>query len=218
MPRTNINYSFRKEQLMKLALEQFISKGYEATTITDLQKTFGLTKGGMYHYFATKEEILDAVIEYGIGTGIDELVSELENTTLEKKITGFFFYGAESQFTKDLYKHSRSNDSSIVAYKLREKTIKLMIPVLKQIIREYVEKGIYTTDYPDEISEFAVVLAMAISDRNILPQADNINSKARVDALLDLWNKYLEPPEEHINELRVNLYKLNGCTSEEKTE
>ena len=45
MSRTQKDFAPRKEKLIQIALDQFLEKGYENTTITDLQKAFGLTKG-----------------------------------------------------------------------------------------------------------------------------------------------------------------------------
>lgn len=43
MSRTQKDFAPRKEKLIQIALDQFLEKGYENTTISDLQKAFGLT-------------------------------------------------------------------------------------------------------------------------------------------------------------------------------
>ena len=216
MPRTNKDFSFRKEQLIKLALEQFVEKGYESTTITDLQKSFGLTKGGLYHYFNSKEDILDAVIEYGLAEGALELAAELESIPLEKRLIHVFFHSVTNDFTQRLFQYSKQSGASIVAYRLREKTMQFTIGILKDIVREYVETGFYQTQYPDEMIAFSVVLAMTITDEGMLPQTDFNRRKNHVDALLDLWSRCMRPPPEHMDELRMNLYGLIGFDDEER--
>ena len=208
MPRTNKNFESRKEQLIQLALEQFIKKGYEDTTITDLQNSFGLTKGGMYHYFSSKEEILDAVIEYGLGQGIKGLIEELEQIPLEKKLIYFFFSNTTNAFTKNIFMYSRSNRSSIVTYRLREKTLKMLIPILRNIMNQSIKSGFYKSEYSNEMAEFSIILAQAITEEGMLPEVDLAHKKKRMDALLDMWCKCVEPPAEHIHELKINLYKL----------
>ena len=207
MARTNKDFESRKEHLIQLALERFIEKGYEGTTIMDLQKSFGLTKGGMYHYFSSKEEILDAVIEYGIAQEIKTLVKELEQIPLEKKLTYFMFSNTTNTFTKNLFRYSRNNNSSIVAYRLREKTTKTLIPIVKSIVNLYIETGYYKSEYADEMSEFSIILAQALTEEGMLPEADYLHKEKRIDALLDMWTKCMEPPKEHISELKKNLYK-----------
>jgi AcrR family transcriptional regulator len=45
----------------------FVAKGYGATTIADLLAVTGLSKGGFYHYFTSKEEVLRASLDGVLG-------------------------------------------------------------------------------------------------------------------------------------------------------
>ena len=53
----------RLDELMDAAQQLFISKGFEATTISDIVRDAGVAKGTFYHYFASKNEMLDALRE-----------------------------------------------------------------------------------------------------------------------------------------------------------
>lgn len=52
----------RREQLLDCALEQFGRRGYEATSTRDIADAAGVTDGLIYKYFASKEELLEAVL------------------------------------------------------------------------------------------------------------------------------------------------------------
>ena len=52
-----------RENIIATAAEMFVEKGYEKTSIQDILKVLGLSKGGLYHHFGSKEEILTAVLE-----------------------------------------------------------------------------------------------------------------------------------------------------------
>ncbi len=52
-----------KEEIIKKSLELFAEKGYENTSVSDILKEVEISKGGLYHYFASKEEILDNISE-----------------------------------------------------------------------------------------------------------------------------------------------------------
>jgi AcrR family transcriptional regulator len=52
----------RKNQIMDTALVQFASVGYHNTTISDIAKNAGISKGLMYNYFSSKEELLSGII------------------------------------------------------------------------------------------------------------------------------------------------------------
>lgn len=48
----------RMQAIIEAAMEVFIEKGYEGASIEAIAMRAGLTKGGLYHYFKGKEEIL----------------------------------------------------------------------------------------------------------------------------------------------------------------
>lgn len=47
--------------IITAAEELFGSKGYENTTVNDIVKKCGMTKGAFYHYYKSKEEVLEKV-------------------------------------------------------------------------------------------------------------------------------------------------------------
>jgi len=51
-----------KELILKTAYNLFLYNNYEAVTINSIIKATGLTKGGIYYYFSSKEEIFKAVV------------------------------------------------------------------------------------------------------------------------------------------------------------
>jgi len=51
----------RMESLLNAAMEEFLEKGYESATVDTIARKAGVSKGGLYHYFNNKEELLMAV-------------------------------------------------------------------------------------------------------------------------------------------------------------
>lgn len=54
-------------RILDAALHVFRSKGYAATTVDDLCRESGVTKGSFFHHFASKEEAALAAIEHWMG-------------------------------------------------------------------------------------------------------------------------------------------------------
>ena len=52
----------RKNEIIDTAAMLFESKGYEQCSVNDILTAIGIAKGTFYHYFKSKEEVLDAVI------------------------------------------------------------------------------------------------------------------------------------------------------------
>ena len=54
----------RPDELLEAALHIFAERGYANTKLEDIAAKVGVTKGTIYHYFATKEELLLRAIEH----------------------------------------------------------------------------------------------------------------------------------------------------------
>ncbi len=61
--RTVKKPEIRKQEILEGAMTVFLKKGYEKATIADISKELGISQGLCYRYYASKEEIYDAVIE-----------------------------------------------------------------------------------------------------------------------------------------------------------
>jgi TetR/AcrR family transcriptional regulator, cholesterol catabolism regulator len=63
----------RGEQVYAAALRLFREKGYHATSMQDIAAAVGLYKGSLYHYIASKEDLLVQVFERAMGNLLDEV-------------------------------------------------------------------------------------------------------------------------------------------------
>lgn len=53
----------KRQELLNVAEKLFCRKGYEATSVQDILDDMHLSKGGFYHHFASKEEVLKALCD-----------------------------------------------------------------------------------------------------------------------------------------------------------
>lgn len=69
-PRTEEQFELirqeKRQLIMDTALELFAASGFENTTITQIAKKAGISKGLLYNYFISKEELLEAILNKGI--------------------------------------------------------------------------------------------------------------------------------------------------------
>lgn len=56
----------RPSELIAAALELFVERGFAGTKLDDIAARAGVSKGTLYLYFASKEELFKAVIQQGI--------------------------------------------------------------------------------------------------------------------------------------------------------
>ncbi len=52
----------REEMIFESAANLFYTKGYHATTVSDIARSAGLVKGSIYHYIRSKDDLLYAII------------------------------------------------------------------------------------------------------------------------------------------------------------
>lgn len=60
MPKQKVSETFILNQALKI----FSHKSYYNATMADIAEACGLLKGSMYHYYASKEDLMKAVIAY----------------------------------------------------------------------------------------------------------------------------------------------------------
>lgn len=208
MSRTSKNFEPQKVALIHTALDLFVKNGYERTTMAQIRKASNLSVGGLYHYFSSKEEILDSVIHYNLEEGVRETREKLSTIPIEKKLLFFLTDNGDDNDTSKLYLYKDENKDSLLAYKIREQNINLFIPIMIDIFRESVEVGLYKTEFPDEMAEFSMLIAKSIIETNFLPEADLVKKKKRIDAFLEILNVMLKPPAEHFEIIRSVFYSF----------
>ncbi|MCM3740518.1 TetR/AcrR family transcriptional regulator [Oceanobacillus luteolus] len=76
----------RRDKILQAALECFSTKGYYASTVDDIVKSCGLSKGAVYNYFKGKEEIFLSLLEQRSETILHDLKERLAeiSSPLEK--------------------------------------------------------------------------------------------------------------------------------------
>ena len=69
----------RPGELLDAALELFVEKGFAATRVEEVAKLAGVSKGTLFLYYASKEELLKAVVRENISGRFAEWNAELES-------------------------------------------------------------------------------------------------------------------------------------------
>ncbi|MFT4101930.1 MAG: TetR/AcrR family transcriptional regulator [Burkholderiaceae bacterium] len=78
-PKTNsTNASETRENLLRLAARAFSVQGYPATTMRNIADQAGIEAASIYYHFASKEEMVDQVMEQGADRIIQHLNRHLD--------------------------------------------------------------------------------------------------------------------------------------------
>ena len=84
-PRYQRRKEDRPQEITEAAFEAFAEKGYSATKVADVAKRAGVSKGLMYLYFKTKEELFKAVVKSVVVRRVDRLIENVETTKLSSE-------------------------------------------------------------------------------------------------------------------------------------
>ncbi len=84
-PRYQRRKKDRPQEITEAAFLAFAEKGYAATRVEEVARRAGVSKGLLYLYFKTKEELFKAVIKSVVIRRVDALITTLENTELSSE-------------------------------------------------------------------------------------------------------------------------------------
>lgn len=84
-PRYRRRKEDRPQEITAAAFEAFAEKGFARTRVDDVAKRAGVSKGLLYLYFKTKEELFKAVVKSVVIRRVDRLIENVETTELSSE-------------------------------------------------------------------------------------------------------------------------------------
>ena len=81
----------RKKEILDIAEQLFIEKGFDNTSTNDILREIGIARGTLYYYFKSKEEILDAVIDRITNQLVEKSKEIFDQKSKQKKLTAFIY-------------------------------------------------------------------------------------------------------------------------------
>lgn len=142
----------RRKELIDAAESLFAKKGYEDTAVSDIVKKIKVGQGTFYHYFKSKEEILEAVAEK-IAAPIAENVRKIEKgnedpaTKVNSILNSILEAGnSETGFMKLM--HHKGN--YLLHDKLEEALEARISPSIAEVISKGMDEGVFNMKYPRE--------------------------------------------------------------------
>ncbi|MDH3749678.1 MAG: TetR/AcrR family transcriptional regulator [Gammaproteobacteria bacterium] len=98
-PRFQRRKEDRPQEITAAAFAAFAEKGYAATRVDEVAKRAGVSKGLLYLYFKTKEELFKAVVRSLVMPRVDALTASIDTTELSAEE---FLRGPFLDFVKKL--------------------------------------------------------------------------------------------------------------------
>lgn len=185
-PRPDVSEE-RKDQILDAASEVFADKGVHETRMDDIVKESGLSKGTLYWYFKSKDEIVLSIFERMFSREFQELENLVDT---DGSATERMLYFAE-RASEDIRRMLRLIPLAyeFMAWAFRRKFIqdafKLYVNKFMDILIPLLQQGIDSGEF-----------------RNINPRAAAITVGAIIEGTILIWvyDQSLVDPEQHIRE------------------
>lgn len=200
MKRTVKKPSERKEEIIQAATHLFQTKDYEHTSMQDIIEYLGIAKGTIYHYFRSKDELLEAVIMYIVDANLKLMqarVAEAKGDALQKfKILSDASNMAVTHATIWQGLHRPGNEA--MHTRLLAVALIKQAPLYAQVIQQGCDEGIFKTTTPLEAAEFILAGAQFLIDYGIYPWSPQ-DIQRRIQALPLLLEQQLQAPTGSFN-------------------
>ena len=160
----------RRDQIIEAAERLFYEKGYEQTSVQDVLDALSLSKGGFYHYFQSKIELLEAVCRRQSVRDAEEMTAAVaqKEGAVAKFNTLLQYCGLlradRMDFALLVLRVGYLGGSLQLRACLREGLMETALPMMREIILEGLAENVFFTRFPDDIGELILQLFANITD------------------------------------------------------
>ncbi len=166
----------RRRQIIEAATELFLSQTYDKTTTGQVMEALGIAKGTIYHYFPSKEHLLEAVVDEladGYTRRREAELADVEGGALVRLAVLFSpdrRSESEMRATESLHKSGN--------VKLHTRLLGVLVlrlaPVVADLVTQGCEEGVFRTAHPLEAAELLLAGVQFLTDDGFYPWDDAV--------------------------------------------
>jgi AcrR family transcriptional regulator len=164
-------YAERRNEILDAAQRLIYTKGYEQMAIQDLLNTLGISKGAFYHYFDSKQALLEALIErirQEAEQIILPIVQDYNRPALEKFLHIFSMVArwktAQKDYLLALFRIWYTDHNALVRQKVTSMMLQWATPLFGQVIRQGIQEGVFSAVYPDQLADVVMTLMLGMGE------------------------------------------------------
>jgi AcrR family transcriptional regulator len=183
----------RRAEIVQASRKLFLKEGFSDVAVSRIVSAVGVAQGTFYYYFATKEEVLDAVIEeyvQDIGRAFDAI---LANEALQPRAALQLMVRTELGFDARRARELYSIKGGDVHTRLFARVTAVLAPRYHALIKRGIERGELASAYPDLVAETILLHLHFLFDRDVLGWSAKKYAR-RVRAAERLFEVLLEIP------------------------
>ena len=164
----------RRNEIIDTAERLFAIKGYEQCSVNDILAEIGIAKGTFYHYFKSKEEVLDAVIDKATDIIAERVSAVADNPDLsfdDKILQLFLAMKIENQMEEGLLEEMHKVENTLMHQKSLVSVIEMLMPLLTHVVKKGNQSGAFHCEYPEQFMQIFLSSALTLLDDGIFQVA-----------------------------------------------
>lgn len=183
-----------KNKIMSAAAKLFSEKGYDETTMQDIMQISGLSKGAIYHYFNSKQEILDFLLNFERESVANYLKALVENRelTAKEKIEDVITYLSTNEALPELTKEKWVEKVPFALQDMLKNTLNVLAGYVTEILEQGNRNNEFNCKFPNELAGVLVLLIDIWLDPTIV-NSDYTEMCRKVDFIIVLLEKFDTP-------------------------
>jgi AcrR family transcriptional regulator len=164
-------HTVRREAFIDAAQRLMEVKGFDQVSIQDLLDELDASRGAFYHYFDSKQALLEAMVDRIVDTAmlvVHPVVDDPALSAIAKLERVFSVIGRWKTERKALMlalvQVWMSDDNAIVREKTRRLSVARLAPVLTPIIQQGIDEGAFDAKSPAETARVLIVLLQGFQE------------------------------------------------------
>ncbi len=164
-------HTVRREAFVEAAQRLMTAKGYEQMSIQDVLDALEASRGAFYHYFDSKQALLEAVIDRMVDQGLAAVQPVVRDASLPAaaKLREVFsaigrWKTARKPLVLALLEVWLSDHNAIVREKFRRTMVGRLADMLEPIIQQGIDEGMFRADSASATARVLVMLLLGFQD------------------------------------------------------
>ena len=198
-------YSVRRNQILDSAQKLVYTIGYEQMTIQDILNDLSISKGAFYHYFDSKQALLEGLVDRLLVEAVNGLFPILKDPDLPALEKFHRFFAASSRWKTDqkeyLLAFTRmwyTDENALIRQKVQPALIQQMNPIFTDVINQGIQEGVMSTPFPEQAGAVILSLFQALGDAFIGMYFSDDPGKYTLDQYEGLFAAYTDAMERTI--------------------
>ncbi len=131
-----------RDKIVTAAYACFMEKGYEQTSVRMILEKAGVTTGSFYHFFPSKEELFEAVVDIFLTDYVSTFESICQNHELPVTQRYELLFSELKKRMREYYEQLGGNHLHwSIAYSLHEKTMASLLPSVEALLADAIHTG-----------------------------------------------------------------------------